>query len=154
QKNSTSGPSFAISGTVVGPVGVNEGIFSSEIGNFFQGTSETIGSKSSSENYEGEVLNNIRTVTFDEYVDDERTQMEKGDIEEEEEKSDDFEEQDGYEDAYIEISGTTGVRLTDASRTEYQKMYESMKEELKWRLKSGRCVEDVIYEFGCLHQFE
>ncbi|CAG8633134.1 7560_t:CDS:2, partial [Funneliformis caledonium] len=75
--------------------------------------------KCSSENYEGEVLNN-----------------------------------DDYEDAYIDISGTTGARLTNVSRTEYQEMYENMNEELKWRLKSGRYVEDVIYEFGCLHQFE
>uniref|UniRef100_U9SXF1 Uncharacterized protein n=1 Tax=Rhizophagus irregularis (strain DAOM 181602 / DAOM 197198 / MUCL 43194) TaxID=747089 RepID=U9SXF1_RHIID len=33
-------------------------------------------------------------------------------------------------------------------------MYENMDETLKWRLKSGRYVEDVIYEFGCSCQFE
>jgi hypothetical protein len=36
QKIFANGPSFTISGTVVGPVGVNEGTFNSEIDNFFQ----------------------------------------------------------------------------------------------------------------------
>jgi len=78
----------------------------------------------------------------------------KGTTEEDEVENSDFEEQDSDEDADINVSGTTGARLTDDSRTEYEKMYENMREELKWRLKSGRCVEDVIYEFGCSCQFE
>ncbi|CAI2181429.1 10216_t:CDS:2, partial [Funneliformis geosporum] len=71
----------------------------------------------------------------------------KGRYKEEEEESYDFEKQDGYEDTYIDISETTGAQLMDALRTEYQEMFENMNEELKWRLKSRRCVEDVIYEF-------
>ncbi|CAG8707428.1 11573_t:CDS:2, partial [Funneliformis caledonium] len=50
-----------------------------------------------------------------------------------------------------DIYPNRGAKLTDASRTEYKKMYENMGEELKWRFKSGRYVEDVIYEFGCSH---
>ena len=40
EKISVNGPSFTISGTVVGPVGFNEGTFGSDIDNFFQGPSE------------------------------------------------------------------------------------------------------------------
>ncbi|CAB4428871.1 unnamed protein product [Rhizophagus irregularis] len=40
EKISAGGPSFTISGTVVGSVGVNEGTFNSEIDNFFQGPFE------------------------------------------------------------------------------------------------------------------
>ncbi len=83
-----------------------------------------------------------------------RTPENKITTEEDEVENSDFEEQDSDEDADINVSGTTGARLTDDSRTEYEKMYENMREELKWRLKSGRCVEDVIYEFGCSCQFE
>ncbi|CAB5210982.1 unnamed protein product [Rhizophagus irregularis] len=74
--------------------------------------------------------------------------------EKDEEENCDSEEQGSDEDADIDVSGATGAKLTDASKTEYKKMYENMDETLKWRLKSGRYVEDVIYEFGCSCQFE
>lgn len=84
----------------------------------------------------------------------ERSEYDEETTEKDEEENRDSEEQGSDEDADIDVSGATGAKLTDASKTEYKKMYENMDETLKWRLKSGRYVEDVIYEFGCSCQFE
>ncbi|CAG8579004.1 568_t:CDS:10 [Paraglomus brasilianum] len=58
------------------------------------------------------------------------------------------------EEANISVSGITGERLTDASMKEYTQQYEDMDDKYKWKLESGRRVEDVLYEFGCSRQFE
>ncbi|CAB4422427.1 unnamed protein product [Rhizophagus irregularis] len=84
----------------------------------------------------------------------ERSEYDEETTEKDEEENRDSEEQGSDEDADIDVSGATGAKLTDASKTEYKKMYENMNETLKWRLKSGQYVEDVIYEFGCSCQFE
>ncbi|CAG8544423.1 11317_t:CDS:10, partial [Paraglomus brasilianum] len=52
-----------------------------------------------------------------------------------------------YEDVSV-------LGLPDESQKEYQKMYETMKDAQKWKLQSGKVVEDVLYRHGCCQKLE
>jgi hypothetical protein len=38
--------------------------------------------------------------------------------------------------------------MTTASRAEFDENYQSMAEDKKWWLRSGRCVEDMLYKYS------
>lgn len=62
---------------------------------------------------------------------------------------------DGDEEEEEENAGTgVGAMLTETSRKQFYKAYKSMMKPLKWKLKSGRYVEDVLYSYGasCEHE--
>ena len=61
--DSASGPSFIISGTVVGPVGCNEGTLHSEIDNFCQGPSEQKITNPIKQRQKSENINNKREIS-------------------------------------------------------------------------------------------
>ncbi|RUP48266.1 hypothetical protein BC936DRAFT_144775 [Jimgerdemannia flammicorona] len=66
-------------------------------------------------------------------------------------------ENEGDEDSdedYEDVEGTSRISrtpLTDISRREYKAMFESMDDSSKWKLKSGRKVEDILY--NSVHSF-
>jgi hypothetical protein len=41
-----------------------------------------------------------------------------------------------------------GLKMTTASRAEFDENYQSMAEDKKWWLRSGRCVEDMLYKYS------
>ncbi|CAG8641702.1 1503_t:CDS:2, partial [Paraglomus occultum] len=103
--NSASGPSFIISGTVVGPVGgtvvgpvgCNEGTLNSEIDNFFQGPSEQKITNPIKQRRKSENINNKREISNETDKEEDETEPEAVFISDDDDNSDyilsDFEDE-------------------------------------------------------------
>ncbi|CAG8537561.1 9558_t:CDS:10 [Ambispora leptoticha] len=142
EQNSARGPSFIISGTVVGPVGFNEGTLNSEIDNFFQGPSKQ------------KITNPIKKRRKSENINNKR------EISNETDKEEDETEPEAQESVFISDDDNSDYILSDfedeiplpqlllsSQLKDFQESYKKMNVAHKWVLASGKCVEDTLFEY-------